>query len=108
MSEQTVQWQGASGKSYKYWTYPINTTFKDAPGNYIYAKISASRKWLAVYIGQTVSLSQRLASHEKEQAAIRHGATYIHAHLSGYDEQSRRDEEVDLIKRYRPPCNEQL
>ena len=108
MGQENVQWKGESGSLYEYWVYPINTTFKDQPGNYIYAKKNAIGQWQAVYIGQTRSLSQRLASHEKEQAAIRNGATHLQAHLSGYDEGSRRTEETDLIKRYRPPCNDQF
>jgi hypothetical protein len=109
MSEQIVQWkwQGESGNEYTYWVYPINTAFKDQPGNYIYAKRTRGG-WQAIYIGQTSSLSQRLASHETEQAAIRHGATHIHAHLSGHDEQSRRIEETDLIGHHRPPCNHSI
>jgi predicted GIY-YIG superfamily endonuclease len=108
MTEQTVLWAGASGEQYRYWVYPINTSFKDQPGNYIYAMINArTGRWQAVYVGQTSSLGQRLATHEKEQAAMRHGATHIHAHLSG-DEQARRAEETDLIRSLRPSVNEVL
>jgi hypothetical protein len=32
MAEQ-VTWQGASGRRYAYWVYPINTAFKDEPSN---------------------------------------------------------------------------
>jgi hypothetical protein len=105
---QQVRWVGDSGKGYDYWVYPINTTFKDEPGNYIYAKLNAAGNWVAVYIGQTSSLSQRLASHEKERSIIYDGgATHILAHLSG-GALSRRVEEADLIRRYRPPFNESL
>lgn len=87
---------------YTYLAYPINTTFKDEPGNYIYAKRNPSGKWQAVYIGQTSSLSQRLASFDAEQAAIRFGATHILAHLNS-DERARRNEEADLINTLVPP-----
>jgi hypothetical protein len=107
MAEQ-VKWQGASGKQYDYLVYPINTTFKDQPGNYIYARRNAAGSWEAVYIGQTSSLSQRLASHEKEQSVILYGgATHIFAHLSR-NFLARRAEEADLIRYYRPPFNETL
>lgn len=103
-----VTWQGQSGKQYDYWVYPISTTFKDEPGNYIYAKRNAAGEWQAVYIGQTSSLSQRLASHEKEESIIRRGrATHILAHLST-SSLARRMEERDLISCYRPPFNESL
>ena len=107
MAEQ-IRWEGKSGKQYEYWVYPINTTFKDEPGNYIYAKRNFAGKWQPVYIGQTSSLSQRLASHEKEQSVTRRGgATHILAHIS-VNAMARRDEEADLIRRYRPPFNETL
>jgi predicted GIY-YIG superfamily endonuclease len=107
MADQ-VTWTGVSGKRYDYWVYPANITFKDEPGNYIYAKRNPSGNWQAVYIGQTSSLSQRLATHEKQQSAIRRwGATHILAHLSG-SEIVRRSEESDLIKAYRPPLNETI
>lgn len=107
MADQ-IKWQGESGKQYDYWVYPITTTFKDEPGNYIYAKRNSAGNWQAVYIGQTSSLSQRLASHEKEQSVIRHGgATHILAHLS-VNALARRAEETDLIRRYNPPFNETL
>jgi hypothetical protein len=105
---ELVKWRGDSGKQYDYWVYPINTTFKDEPGNYIYAKRNAAGDWQAVYIGQTSSLSQRLASHEKERLVIhRGGATHILAHLST-SALARRIEEADLIRFYRPPFNETL
>ncbi len=103
-----VRWRGESGKQYDYLAYPINTTFKDEPGNYIYAKRNSAGNWQAVYIGQTSSLSQRLASHEKEQSIIRSaGATHILAHLST-SALARRMEEADLIRNYRPPFNDTL
>jgi hypothetical protein len=108
MAEQ-IKLQGQSGKHYDYWVFPINTTFKDEPGNYIYArKHKFPGKWDMIYIGQTSSLSQRLASHEKEESVVRHGgATHILAHLST-NALARIDEEVDLIRKYNPPFNERL
>ena len=107
MSDQgTIMWPGKSGKEYKYWIYPIGASFKDAPGNYIFAKESKPGHWLPVYIGQTNSLSTRLANHEKESCAKRNGATHIHAHLNER-EADRLAEEKDLILRWKPPCNEQ-
>jgi excinuclease UvrABC nuclease subunit len=107
MAEQ-VNWQGASGRLYAYWVYPINAAFKDEPGNYIYAKRGSAGTWQAVYVGQTSSLSQRLASHEKEQSAIQYGkATHILAHLSP-NPIARMDEEQDLIRRLVPPLNKRI
>ncbi len=101
MITETVELPGRLGR-YAYWAYPINTTFKDEPGNYAYAKRKATGEWTVVYIGQTPSLSQRLASFEAEQAAIRFGATHILAHINA-DEHARRIEETDLINTLVPP-----
>jgi len=34
----TIVWSGLSGKKYKYWIYPIDTSFKEEPGNYIFTR----------------------------------------------------------------------
>lgn len=39
MSEApTINWPGKSGTQYQYWIYPIETTFKETSGNYVFAK----------------------------------------------------------------------
>lgn len=101
MSTEKVELGGGLGQ-YTYWAYPINTTFKDEPGNFIYARRSPGGKWQAVYIGQTSSLSQRLASISAEETAIRSGATHILAHLNP-DENARKREEADLNNTLVPP-----
>jgi excinuclease UvrABC nuclease subunit len=100
----TIQWPGISGKSYKYWIHPLGTSFKDEPGNYIFAKKNASGKWVPVYIGQTKSLRDRLSNHNEEPCAKKHGATHIHTHTSGAEDE-RLVEESDLVKKWSPPCN---
>ena len=107
MANPEILWKGKSGKTYGYWIAKIGTSFKDAPGNYIYAKEVSPDHWSPVYIGQTSSLRDRLANHEKEACAKRNGATHIHNHTSSNSESTRKVEEVDLIEKWRPPCNEQ-
>jgi hypothetical protein len=99
----TVNWPGKSGRMYAYEVYSINTDWKDVPGNYIFAKINGS-SWKPVYIGQTDSFSNRLPNHEKRPCAERNGATHIHAHVNR-DNQSRLNEEQDLINNWNPVCN---
>lgn len=91
--ETPVELNGQLGR-YTYWVYPINTTFKDEPGNYIYARRNSAGEWEYVYIGESSSLSQRLASTDVERTV---GATHILAHLNP-DERARKNEEKDLIK----------
>jgi hypothetical protein len=102
----SIQWDGKSGAQYQYWIYPFGTSFKAAPGNYVYAKLTAAG-WVPLYMGQTVNLAARLGNHEKESEARRNGATHIHAHTSGIEVQ-RLAEEKDLIARWQPLCNDQL
>ena len=106
MSEaSTINWDGLSGKEYKYWIYKIGTSFKEEPGNYIFAKETKAGYWRPCYIGETENLNQRLGDHEKEECARRHGFTHIHAHLNSAGEAVRRTEEKELIMKWKPPCN---
>ena len=92
---------------YKYWIYPMGTSFKEEPGNYIFAKQTPG-SWSPCYMGQTKNLNERLENHEKEACAKRHGATHIHVHLTAGGEAVRKAEEKDLIIRWKSPCNDQL
>ena len=103
---KTHTWIGNSGKTYQYWIYPIGTSFKPEPGNYIYAKYGGSLGWVAAYVGQTGNLRERLSNHPEEPCARRHGATHIHARVNSGGEMARRNEESDVIIRHLPPCNQ--
>jgi len=107
MAEKTIMWPGASGTKYKYWIHPINASFKDSPGNYIFAKETSPDRWTPIYIGETDSLKDRLSNHEKMPCVKRYGGTHIHAHISTADEKVRRAEESDLLAKWDPPCNKQ-
>ena len=107
MAAKTIMWVGASGKKYEYWIYPIGTSFKDSPGNYIFAKETAPDRWTPVYIGETDSLKDRLSNHEKMPCVKRYGGTHVHAHTGSADEKTRRAEESDLPAKWDPPCNKE-
>ena len=106
MATETYDWEGLSGKSYKYYIYQAYN-FKAEPGNYIFAFESPSGGWIPIYIGETSDLSERFDNHHKAQCIRDHGATHIHVHLSSDDENVRLEEEKDLIGLYQPPCNGQ-
>ena len=99
-----INWPGKSGKQYKYWIHPIDTEFEDKPGNYLYAKDTPNGR-VPLYIGQTSSLEDRLADHEKEPCAKKNGATHVHAHTEHGGEAIRRLEEEDLVQKWDPVCN---
>jgi len=108
MSEsKTIIWEGESGNEYKYWIASKDSNFKDEPGNYIFAKQTKPNTWVAVYIGQTDSLKDRLANHDEDSCIKKNGATHIHTHTSSNNEKVRKSEEEDLIKKWKPACNEQ-
>jgi excinuclease UvrABC nuclease subunit len=103
----TIYWEGASGKKYKYWISPIGVDFKDEPGNYIFAKKTSTGGWRPVYIGQAKSLKDRLSNHNEAACAKRNGATHIHTHTNS-QKQDRLAEEADLIRKWKPVCNDQI
>jgi len=100
----TASWKGQSGKSYTYGIFPLPTSFKAEPGNYIFAKI-VSGAWRSVYIGQTEDLSERFDNHHAMPCIKRNLATHVHAHLNNNGKQARLDEETDLVRGHDPTCN---
>jgi hypothetical protein len=103
-----VSWPGQSGTEYQYEVYPLDTSFRPLPGNYIYAGQSEEGQWIPLYIAQTRDMHQRLEGHEKLQDAIGYGATHIHMHFATAGQAARCTEERDLISRWQPVCNERL
>jgi excinuclease UvrABC nuclease subunit len=96
---QTVKWL-----SYEFNVHPPETNWNDIGGIYIFTGINARNQWVALYIGQAVSLRDRLADHEQWNAAARLGATHVHA--KAVPLQANRDAiEIQLIKGYQPRLN---
>ena len=63
--------------------------------------------WEAKYIGQTQSFKDRLQNHDQWNAAVRLGATHVHARAVSL--QSDRDAiEGQLLRAFQPPLNIQL
>jgi hypothetical protein len=102
--DRVVIWKGISGRQYRYYAYPIGTSFKSQPGNYIFAQENANGIF-AVYVGETSDLSERFENHHKSWCIARNGATHIHAHLNHEGPDARRAEELDIKNNYDPPCN---
>jgi len=91
-----------------YIIYPMDTLFKDEPGNYIFAKkTSLLGGWTPVYIGETDDLAKRLPKHDKLPCVKRNGGTHIHVHFTSGGTQVRRAEEADLLANFDPPCNKE-
>lgn len=101
---ETVTLQGASGKVYSYWFYPLGTQLKAAGGNYAFAYRDRFGRWVILYVGQTNDLSSRFDDHHKLPLARYFGATHLLAHLNA-NELARLSEERDLIRQLAPRCN---
>lgn len=100
----TILWEGRSGKQYRYWIYPIGTTFSAVGGNYIFSKETRPGYWTPIYIGQTADLSVRFDNHHKMPCIKSHGATHIHVHRNDL-ERDRLAEEADLLAKWGTTCN---
>lgn len=100
-----IHWPGQSGTKYDYWIYPIGSPLKAEPGNYIFAKKTSSGAWLPVYIGESKNLDERLSNHNEEECVRRNDGTHVHAHTNPDGQNTRRNEERDLIAKWNPPCN---
>lgn len=100
----TIDWPGASGKTYTYYIYPWDADLAAKAGNYCFAKEVSPGKWTPLYFGQTGNFEDRFDGHHKWDCAEKRGATHIHAHLNAR-ESDRLAEESDLVKKWNPPCN---
>jgi hypothetical protein len=102
----SYDWPGYSGTKYHFEIHTLNVTLRPMPGVYIYAKHLADGDWSPIYISQTRDLHQRLEGHVRLADAVAHGATHLHAHYCSAGQSARHEEEHDLIKRWRPECND--
>ena len=108
----TMDWEGTSGKLYKYGIYTIGTELKAEAGNYIFAKKRpigeraplSREEWTPLYIGETEDLSTRFGNHHKKACTRKYGATHIYAHHNS-SAPVRLAEEADLIEQWDPICN---
>jgi hypothetical protein len=103
---KTIEWDGHSGRNYKYWIFEIDYVFKpNQPGNYVFAKQTEAHKWRPIYIGQASDLGEGFDGHQKIQCIRDNGATHIHAHKNKKQE-NRLAEAVDLIDHWHPACSD--
>lgn len=98
---QTVQWL-----SYPFYVCEHESPWLDRGGIYIFTGLNRRNQWVAMYIGQTDSLSTRIPSHEKWGPAARLGATHVHAMVVKQAIQ-RAAIEAELIRAFQPRLNQQ-
>ena len=103
---ETINWEGKSGKKYRYWIHPIGASFEKVPGNYVFAKKTTPNIYTPIYIGETGDLSERFDNHHKMPCIEKNGATHITEHTSSTSTTVRRAEELDLKHFFYPVCND--
>ena len=101
----TIDWLGASGRSYRYWIYPVGTAFVRAPGNYVYAKeLDRSQgHWSPISIGECEDLSVEFSGYREKSRIATSGATHVHVHQAHEGLQSRLSEETDISQKWKAP-----
>ena len=95
---------------HKFTILPHDSTWHDVPGVYIFASYqqlaSGSRRWSAIYVGETASFAARIPNHEAWLAARSLGASDVHAMVVQGADQRRAIEEY-LIAKCQPQLNTQ-
>jgi hypothetical protein len=94
MPNEILTWSGCFQR-YNFEKYPINTSFADVDGNYIFAKEVNPSYYEAIYIGEG-NLKDRIVAHIKDGCVTKKGATHIFAHTNS-NANNRKSEEEDLL-----------
>lgn len=100
-----VDWQGKSGRAYRYWFVDMDLPFNAVAGNYVFATRMPNGNLKPLYFGETGDFSTRMSKHEVWSVALRLGATHALAHPTQGVETVRRAEERDLVELWNPPLN---
>ena len=79
----TVDWPGASRKTYPYWfaSEMQNPCMKQEGGNYMFVT-QRTDGWHPLYIGQTKNLDNRLTNHPELACVCRNNGTHLMAHTT--------------------------
>jgi hypothetical protein len=105
----TLTVTGASGRTYGFNIYPIDTKFANVAAVYLVTKrvpnTNGGGNHTYIYVGQTGSLPDRFDNHHKEACFRARGANCVGVHQDG-NEQSRLAKERDIYLKHRPPCND--
>jgi hypothetical protein len=98
-----VQWSSHEFTVYQHG----GTEWHSVAGIYIFAGPNSANQWIALYVGQCDSFADRIPSHEQWAAAVRLGATRVHA-MAVPLAASRDRIEAELIRTFQPRLNTQL
>ncbi len=105
----TITLTGASGKKYEFNIYPFGTEFEAIGAVYYISKrtqkADGNGEHSRIYIGQSANMSERFDDHHKADCFNNHQAN-CHSIYQEDNQEKRILIEEDLIKAYKPPCND--
>lgn len=108
MSTPFIDWEGMSGKTYRYFFLNLSLPIEDVAVNYAFVKHAGDNMFRPLYFGESTTAPDRIGiGHEKWTDAIALGMTHVMAHATQGGEMERRNEERDLIGRWAPILNVQ-
>ncbi len=108
----TLELTGLSGNKYIFDVYSYESEFTQLGCVYVISKrsyTSSSNNFShdIIYIGQTDNISNRLSNHHKKDCFDSNSPNCISIYI--YESDAKRTNiENDLIKYYKPRCNDQL
>lgn len=102
-----VNWQGLSGRLYRYAFVDMRVPFRPIGGNYAFVSRLPNGNFAPLYFGETHDLGERMPNHEVWPKAVALGATYAMAHATPDGYLARLAEERDLIALWNPRLNTQ-
>ena len=104
-----VTFKGASGNTYDFTAYSMDSSFNNIGAIYVFTKQyydnQGTSRYRPLYIGKTSQLGDRLDGHEKLDCVNEHGANSICVYAES-STTKRSEIETDLLNNYSTPCNE--
>jgi hypothetical protein len=102
-----IDWNGTSGKTYRYWFLDDISPagIQAVAGNYAFVKQLADGKFLPLYFGEAQDLQNRIPNHDRWADAKKAGVTHVMAHTTQGGVEARCAEERDLIQQWNTPLN---
>lgn len=105
----TVIFKGASGNTYDFTAYSINSSFQNYGAVYVFTReyndSQGTTRYRPLYIGKTSELGNRIDGHEKRDCVDQHGANTLCVYWES-SAAKRSGIETDLLNNYTTPCNE--
>ena len=104
----TVTFTGASGNTYDFIAYSIDSSFDNVGAIYVFTKQNydsqRTSRYRPLYIGKTSELGDRIDGHEKWDCVNENGANSICVYWES-SATKRSTIETDLLNNYTTPCN---